>query len=450
MSLRDFSFVYHGSESPVVKNAAIDVFQGECHCLTGPTGSGKSTLLLAMKGVLQSGRMEGTVLRTIPGKNRASGIALVLQNPETQLLCSTVGEEIAFWLENVCVDPEDMDALIEESLRRTGLEVSQSCPVNQLSAGQKYRLVLASNLVMKPHLLLLDEPGVQLDSHGLSMMKKLMLDIKSEGGAVILSEHDPGPFRDVIDLHWSLEKSILSRESSGQDAPARPPQTSGIPDNRVTGEISVAVKDMTFSYYENRPVLDGISFSLKSGERMVVTGSNGAGKSSLLQLLTGYLQVSSGTVSVLGQRPSPKQLRGRIGYLFQNASRQLFEESVYDEIAFGLERGGLVPHDIDQRVRELMTACNLDTVADMSPFRLSYGQQHLVALASILAPHPELLILDDPLSGFDKKTARSILALLIRESEQTGASILLATHGDFGYPGWAHRCLTLEGGRIVA
>jgi energy-coupling factor transport system ATP-binding protein len=199
-----------------------------------------------------------------------------------------------------------------------------------------------------------------------------------------------------------------------------------------------------------QPIWEKIAFTVQRGERIAITGLNGTGKTTLLRCLAGFLAPHAGTIDILGGAPEPARLRGRLGLLFQNPEKQLFENTVHEEVAFPLKRLGLAPHEIAERVESTLAQCGIAELAHASPHLLSYGQKHLVALASVLAPRPELVLLDDPLAGLDGFRSREILNLLARWSDCYGMALLLTSHEPEADFGWAHRVLQLTGGRLDA
>ncbi|MRR14019.1 ABC transporter ATP-binding protein, partial [archaeon] len=201
---RGFSYAYPEAGDYTLRDIDLDIGAGECHCISGPTGSGKTTLALAFKGLLPPGKQTGTVIS--PENSLGSGPSggLVLQNPETQILRSTVGAEAAFGLENLCVDPRLMPGMAAEAVSALGLDKPLSFRTDALSMGQKYRLIVASLLVMHPHVLILDEPAGQLDPDGIGMLADIILVLKGRGVSILLCENRPESFAGVIDYIWLL------------------------------------------------------------------------------------------------------------------------------------------------------------------------------------------------------------------------------------------------------
>ncbi|APG28823.1 hypothetical protein A7E78_13890 [Syntrophotalea acetylenivorans] len=446
LRLKKFSFTYPEVEAPVLQDLNLEVEAGRCYCLTGPTGSGKTTLALALKGLLTAGRYEGEIEVPSVTESTDMNVGMVLQDPEVQLLTSTVGAEVAFGLENLCVEPAEMPERVSAAVQAVGLDKPLDYPVDKLSMGQKYRLLIAALLVMKPRLLILDEPGAQLDPEGLELLRKCLRRLKQDGVAVILCEHRPDSLLSEIDTFWQLDGSGSFAEGRYRGEALAPLA----PSSSVAGEETVLqVQDLSFVGVGDQPVWSQVSFRAEKGQRYALTGLNGTGKTTLLRCLAGFLSPHQGEVQILGGAPDANRLRGRLGCLFQNPQKQIFENTVGDEVAFPLKRLGVNKGTVEERVEETLAACGISHLIDQSPHKLSYGQKHLVALASVLAPRPDLLFLDDPLAGLDDGHSSKVMELLVHYNRQHGTTMLWTFHDPEAWEGWADQVLHLEGGRLV-
>ena len=451
--LRDYCYAYPGAESFVLRDVSLEIGTGECHCLTGPTGSGKTTLALALKGLLPPGRRQGELTAFGPSKGEGAAIGVVLQNPETQLLASSVGGEAAFGLENLCVAPGSMEDMVREALSEVGLSRPLDYKTGKLSMGQKYRLVMASHLVMKPRLLILDEPAAQLDPAGLAKLADIIRELKKNGVSFLLCENQPEPFRREVDIfrHLAPDGTL---HPGGYCSPASfPERNCGSTVRRPPPEGAedvVTARDLAVRGDDGKPIWSGVSFSVARGRRAVVLGVNGAGKTTLIRCLMGFVRPSEGEVRILGGKPVPGSLRGKVGCLFQNPQKQLFENTVFEEAAFSLKRLGQNGSGAAAKVHETLALCGIENLAACSPHKLSYGQKHLVALASVLAFDPEVLLLDDPFAGLDEEKRERVLAVLESLNEERSTTIILTSHSPGALPHWADLTLCMEEGRIVA
>jgi energy-coupling factor transport system ATP-binding protein len=448
--LERYSYAWPGAEDWTLRELDLEFVAGECHLLSGASGSGKTTLALALKELLPPGRQAGSLRRpSVPGGD-AAAVGLVLQNPETQILTDSIGAEVAFGLENLCLPPEQMPVRVRAALDAVGLELPFSHSTGRLSMGQKYRLLVAAQLVLEPRLLIIDEPAGQLDGDGLLNLASIIARLKRRGLAVLLCEHHPGPLLQVVDRHWHLdvEGCLQARPQQACESPvpSQADQEAGLTPGGVPAaearKLSVAQTDAT-------PVWQDADFDLQPGERVLLCASNGTGKTTLLRCLAGLLRPQRGEVRIFGAPPVPHQLRGRVGYLFQNPRRQLFETTVFNEVAFALRRLGISSGELSARVERTLERCGIAGLASRSPHQLSYGQQHLVALAAVLAPEPQLLLLDDPLAGLDNESATTVGAALLAASEERGAAIFWSCHHQSVSPGWSHRRLGIAGGALV-
>ena len=429
LRLENFSYAWPGAGKWTLRELCQELPQGECLWLSGASGSGKTTLALALKGLLPQGQQSGTLTLADASADQVA-VGLVLQNPETQLLTESIGAEVAFGLENLCLPPDRMPARVRAALDAVGLDLPFDHATARLSMGQKYRLLLAAQLVLRPSLLVLDEPAGQLDDQGLRALANIIAGLKRQGLAVLLCEHRPGPLHGVIDRQWELNDScrrltdLIEPAAPSPRGPRKPPEND-LPMLEVQG-LTVAEADASPAWKEANLVL-------YPGERALLCAPNGAGKTTLLRCLAGLLQPRRGSIRICGQPLTENLCHRTTGYLFQNPRRQLFETTVFNEVAFGA----------------VLERCRIDHLADCSPHRLSYGQQHLVALASVLAREPKLLLLDDPLAGLDSRSADLVMATLLHTSEAFGTTILWTSHHPPESGSWNHVTFGIKGERIV-
>jgi energy-coupling factor transporter ATP-binding protein EcfA2 len=450
--IRNYSYAYPEAGKLALKNINLDIEGGQCHCVSGPTGSGKTTLALAIKGLLPPGNEDGRITRICESDAGRSDIGIVLQNPEIQILASSIGAEIAFGLENLCVDPAMMPPMVKEALHAVGLNRPVEYKTAELSMGQKYRLILASHLVMNPSLLILDEPAGQLDPDGLKKLLKVIQTLKYAGMSFLLVEHNPEFLSEVIDVHWHLDGNGYLRPGRSE-TPTYDFSKSGPCGNESPAmpmEEAVSAWGLTVNDADGSPILSDLFLNVAKGQRVAIYGANGAGKTTLLRCFAGFEETSAGGVLVFGKKPVPGNLRGKVGCLFQNPQKQLFENTVFDEVAFPLKRFGKKGKALTSKVDETLAMCGIEDLAGFSPHKLSYGQKHLVTLASALAPEPQLIMLDDPFAGLDRSRCEVILNLLSRLNINKGLTVIWACHNPKIFPGWSDRELFIERGKIVA
>ena len=461
-----FSYAFPQGRDFVLREIDLDVYPGQCHCLTGPSGCGKTSLLLAARGLLPPGRRTGSLeIDTGASKNGAAVAGLVFQNPVTQLVSSELGAEVAFGLENHCIPPAQMPAKVHQALVEVGLDRTGATPVAMLSMGQQYRACLAGTLVMGPSIIMLDEPGAQLDPAGLDRLTRIIVHLKGMGKAVLVCEHRPGFLTEVIDYYWRFTPDGRLRAHPDAPGPSRgrtrdagisgmsdlagvalPKAAGSAGDNILPNAATpfIRVRELAMSgHVESRQAL--LNFSVAAGQRVVVWGPNGAGKTTLVNHLTGLSRPAGGTIEIFGTAPEPGRLRGAMGVLFQNPRRQLFGTTVFEEVAFGAGRHHRhrSPEEVSESVRSLLALLDLSDLAQRTPHLLSYGQKHLVSLAAVLAGEPRILILDDPLAGLDDNKARRVMDLLEDLSKRNGTVILCTSHHQEPWDGWAHLTVRL-------
>jgi energy-coupling factor transport system ATP-binding protein len=425
-----------GVDRPCLENVDLEVWPGECVALGGASGSGKSTLLRALAGVLPRGtRCRGEV-------RREGRIALLFQNLEPQLLCGTVAEEVALGLERECGEAE-RGRRVDEALAAVGLAGFERRTPESLSSGEMQRVVLAALLARDPAVLLLDEPTSALDGDGRHRLVKALAALKARGHALVVADHVFDPFDPIIDRSWALEEGRLTERGRPPGAGPGPRPMLDAP-----GAELARVDDLSVVSPGGRSLLDNVSLRLRRGERVLVTGANGAGKSTWLRALAGLVPSAGGSITL----PSSSTASGGVppvALLFQDPQRNLFERTVSDEVAFALRRRGAPRRVVDARVGEMLALCDLSALADRSPLRLSFGEQHRVALASVLATGSPVLLLDEPFAGLDVETRSKLLELVARETARRQGALVIASHDREPFARFVHRVVRLDRGRVV-
>ncbi|WP_108944929.1 ATP-binding cassette domain-containing protein [Shewanella halifaxensis] len=419
IALEGIHFGYGSHQSEILDDLSLVINAGECHCINGATGSGKSSLLHLMSGQL-SRPFEGDVYR-----EPSLLVGLVMQDPNAQVLRQNVGAEIAFGLENLGVAADLMVEKVQHSLRRVGLYTSLDTPVDVLSLGQKYRLMMAAQLVFNPTLLLLDEPWAQLDDSGVKELNCVLKSLLDDGVAIVMVEHNPSAFVDLVEHFWLLENGKLK---AGQrpiaDSAASVLNISASVNHRPS-KVVAKLAPHQFRFVDQDPLFSCLQpLALSSGEIVALVGDNGAGKSSLLKTLAGIqANVTHLPITVLDKRPQLGIYGADLGLLMQRPNRQLFEQTVLAELQFSLKRFKLPL----ARAEQILVELGLQDLAECSPHKLSYGQQHIIALASLVCLRPKLLLLDDPFAGLDKQHVVKVVQLLLQLRAQ-GSCILLSSH----------------------
>jgi energy-coupling factor transporter ATP-binding protein EcfA2 len=449
LQMINFSYTYPDRPAPSVYDASLNVNEGECVCVTGPSGCGKTTLLMAVQGLLKTGQVGGTIRLSKNGWN--IDVGMVFQNAESQILCNTVEDEVAFGPENLGILSEER---VQDALRAVGLKGFEKRNVEQLSAGQKHRLTIASVVSMEPGLLLLDEPTSQLDADGKEKLLGILKRLKERGHALLVTDHNLAPFRFIADRFVFMESGHILRETHDVNTSLLSELSKSV-DEKIKSELdgpsAIVVENLHLSGPNGTKLFNGVSMKIHQGELVHLFGQNGAGKSTLLKCIAGLVTPDSGSIQVVGiKTPRPDRLLGKVGFLFQNPQRQIFEDTVYEEVAFSLKRMGISKEEIHRRVVEALTLCDVSDLPGRPPLTLSFGEQHRVALASVIAPGPKVLLLDEPFAGLDLAQRHRILHILSEVRQRCGTTVLIASHDLLPDPYWADRILKLKEGKIAS
>jgi len=380
-----------GSAEPILERVDFSLSPGECVLLEGPTGSGKSTLLRACAGLGGVERRAGAIATT-------GSVGLLLQHVETQLLCPTVHEEVGIGLRDLPLTAAAKTLRIRSALHDVDLAGSEQRETDSLSCGQKQRVVLAALLAREPQTLLLDEPLSALDASTRCALAKVITRLKEGGTALLIAEHAPRELLAVADRCLHIESGSVR---------ARP-----IPSRR-TIPTPDAIAD---------PLPPQRLDDLRPHERVLVTGPNGSGKSFHLR--------------ELARQRSP---RGHVALVIQHPRRSLFGRTVAEEVAFTIDRLGHPRADRDPLIAELLDRFALLPSVKRSPRRLSFGQQHRLAIAAALAAAPAFILLDEPFAGLDTDARRELLRVLEEEQSRTGAAIVVTSHDREPLESWCTR-----------
>jgi len=481
---------------PILDAVDLAVERDESLLICGASGSGKSTLCRTFNGLIPhfyGGILRGeikTAGRSVAEQSVADlfdRVGMVFQNPDVQLFCRTVEQEIAFGLESCGLDPTVIRRRIGETAERLGIEPLLSRNPQELSGGEKHLIAMAAILALKPDMLVMDEPYANLDARHVRRIRTVLRDVHRSGTGVVICEHRlaltvpdvqrmvvlnggrivaDGPVDTVLrrDLNaWGLEAPLpvtIGRQMNRTPLPltvadlptgAQIPvslDTVHQPDTPVTaGSIVIEVNDLTCRVGE-QVLLDRIDFRLRQGECLAVVGANGAGKTTLLRHLMGLQKPSAGTIHLMGRDiagMSAARLASRIGLAFQNPDNQFFRLKVHEEIAAGPRVLGR--HD-ENWIAELVDLFRLNTYLDRAPYRLSGGEKKRVAFASALAARPPVLALDEPTAGQDFQF-RKALTKFLRRMRTQGLAVILVTHDLAFAEQCADRWLLMANGRIL-
>ena len=512
ITIRDLRFSYRDATRPALHGISLSLKAGSMTLILGGAGSGKSTLCYCLNGLIPHhlhGELTGTVLIggrdsrhwTVPQHARAVG--LLFQDFESQLVSTNVEQELAFTLTNLCPDltPQEIAARSTETLAQVGLEDFRRRDPFTLSGGERQRLAIASILSPRPPVLVLDDPTTDLDPAGRAALYVLLRELRKKNTTVVVTDRDadeaaptdhlclladgglvwdspatgllrnpahmercgvrPGSlaaffrkvgYHDNLPLTPDEAVALLKGKTVRMTAPEAPTPTVEQP-----GPPVIEVSGVEFAYpsgaSDGRQALDRINLMIGRGEFVALVGQNGSGKTSLAKLLNGLLSPSRGVVRVHRQdtrRMKAAQLATAVGYVFQNPDHQIFADTVHEEIAFGPRNLGVPAVEIPGRVREALTAVGLDRpeIETADPFSLTKGDRQRVAVASVLATRPDILIFDEPTTGLDYREIRGMMGL-IQQLNLAGHTIVMITHCMWVVAEYAARCVVMHRGRIV-
>ncbi len=490
IQIDNLSFTYPSRETPTLRNITATVALGDFILLTGATGSGKSTLLRTINGLIphaSAGTFTGTVY--VDAKNVAEQplaetcqlVNLLFQEPDYQLFCTHIEDEIAFGLENIGTPPQEMTARIDVALEQVGLSGFRNRRTSELSGGEKQLVALACLCAMRPKVLLLDEPTSYLSriasKNILNIVKKLNVELRV---TVLLATHRTAEVAPLCNRVWLLNNSELYSELCIEEAYRAPElyerlgvQPLGAKEVRgrfslfsgPTGEIKEAsalrtskspllqTENISFTYPDARnSALNGISYEVNRGEAIAIMGENGSGKTTLLHLMAGLLRPAAGKILLDSETLMPNRLRRlatKVGIVFQNPELLLQAETVFDELAFGPRNLKLPLKTVHRRVANMLFLFNLDTLASEAPHALSRGQRQRVAVAAICALQPELLLLDEPTTGQDVQQTERLMRQLCQLCQREGKTLIFTTHEPELTLKYANRLLFLQDGELI-
>lgn len=503
IELRSVSFSYLDAEVPALADVTLSVAQGELVVIMGATGAGKTTLAKCLNRTIptfHTGTLTGEI--SILGERMqdqgvadlAGVVGLVSQDFESQLFATNVIQEIVFGMEQLGVEPARMHERVRRCLQTVGLDGFDARDPSALSGGEKQRLAIAATLALEPKILVFDEPTTDLDPAGKLEVFAVLAAMRRRGYTLVLIEHESSAAeladrlvvmsagRIVAD---DTPRNVLRRVSFLEQNGIRPPDLgrlahaygwASLPascDEAVTRlrgrRVHVApaapaassppddsmpllrAEAVTYGYEPGRTALRRVSLDIQRGEFVALIGQNGSGKTTLAKHLNGLLRAQSGRVLLRGTdiRQLPlSTVAVDVGYVFQNPDHQIFAASVYDEVAFGPRNLGVAPKEVDERVRDVLDFVGLSGLVQEDPFLLNKGERQRLAVASLLALRPTVLILDEPTTGLDYAEQRRMMEL-VAHLRRDGMTFLIITHSPWVVAEYAERGVLMRGGEIV-
>lgn len=445
--LKEVSFKYDGAKENVLENINLTVEYGETVLLSGVSGEGKSTLLSIINGVIpfvNSGEFSGSV--EIDGKDvtklkiseRSKLIGTVLQNADEQIIYDLVNEEIAFGCENLNIASEEIDRRIERFT--TLMQIEKNAKTKTLSGGQKQRLITASTLAMEQKIIILDEPLANLDTHTAHILLKALRNLANSGYAVLIVEHRLDVVKNYIDKVMRIENKQLFTSTDINDL------NSGIKtiphaDGSLPGEVLIKGEKLFFAPGD-RNIIDGLDIEIRAGERIVLLGENGCGKTTLMRMLARLNKPNDGALSqtITKSKKANSKWFSKVGYVYQNPTYQLFMPTLLSEISFKAKS--------EEMARKMINAFGLSGLEQRHPQSLSEGQKRRASIAAVCASEPTVLFLDEPTVGQDYKNLCKTVETVNKINKNLGTAIVTVTHDKRCAGALADRVLIMENGKI--
>lgn len=503
IQFKDFTFKYDIQAEPTLKSLNLTIEKGQKVLIIGPSGSGKSTIGHCLNGIIPNiyhGEKSGQF--TIDGKeafglsiyDKSHLVSTVLQDPDGQFIGLTVAEDLAFALENDCVSLEEMQEKVAHWAKRLDLTEFLDNRPQDLSGGQKQRVSLAGVLIDESPILLFDEPLANLDPKSGQETIDLIDRIHHEEKAtMIIIEHR---LEDVLYRHVDKvvlvndgqilfdghPDELLRTELLIQNGIREPLYVTALKDLGVDvtsmehlSDLSqvdltniaviapssfqeeapqdklLTVEQLHFAYQENRPILKNINFEINQGERIAIVGKNGAGKSTLAKAICQFI-TPEGDIRYRGQSimtDSIKERAEKIGYVLQNPNQMISQTMIFDEVALGLRLREVDEQDVEKRVLETLKVCGLYEFRKWPISALSFGQKKRVTIASVLVMNPEIILLDEPTAGQDKRNYTEIMNFL-NQLNKAGHTIIMITHDMQLMLEYSDRSIVVSNGEIIA
>ncbi len=511
IAFSNFSFRYESLDKPTLKNINLRIEKGEKIVIIGPSGSGKSTLGQCLNGLIPHAiKGETTGKLEIAGQDSASfsmhdfteQVGTVLQDTDSQFVGLSIGEDIAFALENQLMSSIDMYPLVKSTAKMVDLADMLDRSPHDLSGGQKQRVSLAGILVDEVDTLLFDEPLASLDPKTGKATIEIIDQLHRETNkTVIIIEHrledvlhrhvdrvilmdlgeiisDSTPDEllasGLLEKHGIREPLYLSALKAAQvplsakdtlsnlkslNYKAFRPTVQGWFNQRPPAQAEkqytplLEVHGLTYSYDGEKNALEDVSFKIGQGEFVSILGKNGSGKSTITKLIMGVIEADSGSAYLNGEDLSTLSIFERsqkVGVVMQNPNHMISHHMIFDEVAFGLRNRGIDEATIKEKVESVLELCGLSKFRHWPIEALSYGQKKRVTIAAILVLEPKLLILDEPTAGQDYRNYTSMLAFIQKLNKELGITVVIISHDMHLVLEYTTRSIVIADSKLIA
>ncbi|MFC2045582.1 ABC transporter ATP-binding protein [Chloroflexota bacterium] len=512
INIEGLTFFYSDTTQPALNNVNLTINDGEFVLLTGPSGGGKSSLCRCFNGLIphfHGGKVSGSIVvegqDTLKSstKEMAKIVGFVFQDPENQLVSIDVEREVAFGPENLGFPRDLIAKRVEESLDTLGIANLRYRQISELSGGEKQKVAIASVLALHPRVLILDEPTSELDPKGAEDVLSIVTRLNDELGlTVILVEHRldrviqyvdrlividagtiiiDGEIDDILVNHYHelseigigipplirLFQELKKRDAGIDKIPLTVKegrseirktlknisvQSDSIPNcDMKSGDTLIKIKNLWYAYPNGHTAVKSINLEVGEGEFVAIMGRNASGKTTLVKHFNRLLVPTKGSIKINGidtKEATIAELARKVGYVFQNPNDHLFADTVYDEVAFTLKNLGYDSKEISQRIDEVLERLHLNEHRGRYPRSLSGGEKQRVALASVLAPKPRIIILDEPTRGMEYRL-KSELMKFLEECCCQGNTVILVTHDVEIVAEYAARVILMSEGRVI-
>ena len=510
IEFKDFSFQYRVQAKPTLNNINLTIYEGEKVLIAGPSGSGKSTLANCINGLIPfstdieisgSLKIKGKETKDLSVFEISKMVGTVLQDPDSQFIGLTVAEDIAFKLENNCVDVDIMKEKVTIVSKIVGIDTHLDSSPQRLSGGQKQRVSLAGVMVDEGNILLFDEPLASLDPATGKNAIDLIDKIKNDSNkTIVIIEHrlEDVLYRNVDRVIVVNNGEIVKDTTPGELLATEILKECGIREplyitalkyagckldedmnlenideinlNSLSGALKswadgvvneevkefvtplLELKNVNFEYSKNKKVLKDVSFKINKGEMVSIVGRNGAGKSTISKIICGFFKESKGDILFEGKSLDGKTIKERgeeIGVVLQNPNQMISKTMIFDEVALGLRVRGIDEKEVKERVIETLKTCGLYPYRNWPVSALSFGQKKRVTIASILVLNPKVIILDEPTAGQDYKHYNEIMEFLLKLNKK-GVTIILITHDMHLMLEYTDKAIVISNGRKIA